>query len=59
MYCSGFQVLAAVVMKNSSSWHITLCSAVKVNRRYGETYRPIIYRSNHTDSLKGCSDGHR
>jgi hypothetical protein len=35
----GFEVLTAVVMKISIFWDITPCSPLKVNRRFGETYR--------------------
>jgi hypothetical protein len=35
----GFEVLAAVVIKSSILWDITPCSPLKVNRRFGETYR--------------------
>jgi hypothetical protein len=34
-----FEVLTAVVMKSTVFWDITLCSRLKVNRRFGETYR--------------------
>jgi hypothetical protein len=44
-YCSsklywsvGFEVLTAVVMKSTVFWDITLCSPLKVNRRFGGTY---------------------
>jgi hypothetical protein len=32
----GIEVLTAVVMKCSIFWDITLCSQLKVNRRFGE-----------------------
>jgi hypothetical protein len=35
----GFEVLTAVVMKSIIFWDITPCSAFKVNRRFGGTYR--------------------
>jgi hypothetical protein len=35
----GFEVLTAVVMKSTIFWVITPCSPVKVNRRFGGTYR--------------------
>jgi hypothetical protein len=35
----GFEVLTAVVMKNSVFWDITPCSPLKVKRRMGETCR--------------------
>jgi hypothetical protein len=35
----GFDVFTAVIMKSSVFWDITLCSPLKVNRRFGETYR--------------------
>jgi hypothetical protein len=31
----GFEVLAAVGMKNSAFWDITPCTPLKVNRRFG------------------------
>jgi hypothetical protein len=34
----GFEILTAVLMKSSISWYI-MCSPVKVNRRFGGTYR--------------------
>jgi hypothetical protein len=36
---AGFEVLTAVVMKNSIFWNITLFSPLKVYRRFGGTYR--------------------
>jgi hypothetical protein len=33
------EVLTAVVMKSSIFWDITSCSPLKVNRRFGGTYR--------------------
>jgi hypothetical protein len=33
----GFEVLTAVVMKNTIFWDITPCSPLKVNRRFGGT----------------------
>jgi hypothetical protein len=35
----GFEVLTAVVMKNTIFMDITPCSPLKVNRRFGGTYR--------------------
>jgi hypothetical protein len=32
----GFQVLTAVIMKNTVSWDITPCSPLKVNLRFGD-----------------------
>jgi hypothetical protein len=37
--CVGFEVLTAVVMKSTLFWDITPYSLLKVNRRFGETYR--------------------
>jgi hypothetical protein len=34
-----FEVLTAVVIRNTVPWNITPCSPVKVNRRFGGTYR--------------------
>jgi hypothetical protein len=33
------KIVTAVVMKSSIFWDITSCSPVKVNRRFGGTYR--------------------
>jgi hypothetical protein len=35
----GFEVFTAVVMKSDIVWDITSCSPLKVNRRFGGTYR--------------------
>jgi hypothetical protein len=35
----GFEVLTAVVMKHTSFWDITACSLLRVNQRFGRTYR--------------------
>jgi hypothetical protein len=35
---SGFQLLTAMVMKNSDFWDITPCRPLKANRRFGRTY---------------------
>jgi hypothetical protein len=35
--CLGFEVPTAVVIKSYISWDITLCSPLKVNRRFGGT----------------------
>jgi hypothetical protein len=37
-YYVGFEVLTVVVMKGTIFWDIMLCSALKVNRRFGGTY---------------------
>jgi hypothetical protein len=34
----GFEVLTAVVMKNTIFWDITPCSPLKVNQHFGGTY---------------------
>jgi hypothetical protein len=36
---AGFEVLTAVVMKSSIFWDITMCSPLKVNRRFGRICR--------------------
>jgi hypothetical protein len=36
---AGFEVLTAVVTKSTIFWDITPCSPLKVNRRFGGTYR--------------------
>jgi hypothetical protein len=36
---AGFEVLTAVVMKSTVIWDIMPCSPLKVNRRFGGTYR--------------------
>jgi hypothetical protein len=38
----GFEILTAVIMKNSVFWNITPCSPLKVNRRFGGTCRLSI-----------------
>jgi hypothetical protein len=35
----GFDILTSVVVKSSIFWDITPCSPLKVNRRFGGTYR--------------------
>jgi ribosome maturation factor RimP len=35
IYCVGFEVLTAVVMKSNVFWDIMPCSPLKVNRRFG------------------------
>jgi hypothetical protein len=35
----GFEVLTAVVVESSIFWDITPCSQLKVNQRFGRTYR--------------------
>jgi hypothetical protein len=37
--CVGYEVFTPVVMKITISWDIMLCSPMKVNRRFGGTYR--------------------
>jgi hypothetical protein len=37
-----FEVITAVVMKSTIFWDITPCSLLKVNRRFGGTYRLYI-----------------
>jgi hypothetical protein len=39
---AGFFVLTEVVMKRSFLCDITLCSPLKINRRFGGTYRLYI-----------------
>jgi hypothetical protein len=34
----GFEVLTAVIMKNTSFWDTTPCSPLKVSRRFGRKY---------------------
>jgi hypothetical protein len=38
-YIVGFEVLTAVVMKNNIFWDTKSCSPLKLNRRFGGTYR--------------------
>jgi hypothetical protein len=38
----GFEVLTAVVMKRTVFWDITTCNPLKVNRRFGGTYRLYV-----------------
>jgi hypothetical protein len=37
-----FEVVTKVVMKSFIFWHITPCSPLKVNRRFGGTYHPHL-----------------
>jgi hypothetical protein len=39
LYTVGFEVLTVVIMKSSIFWDVTVCSRVKVNRRFRGTYR--------------------
>jgi hypothetical protein len=39
----GFEVLTAGLMKSTIFWDITPCSSLKVNRRFGRTYRLHLY----------------
>jgi hypothetical protein len=57
----GFEILTAVVMKSSTFWDITLCSSLKVDRRFGETcdlhlqYRRISHaRNQHQVRRNSC-----
>jgi hypothetical protein len=43
---AGFEVLAAVIMKMSVFWGITLNSTLKVNRRFGEKFCPFLKGRN-------------
>jgi hypothetical protein len=38
----GFEILTAVVIKNSGSWDIMSCRSLKVDRRFGGTHRSIL-----------------
>jgi hypothetical protein len=38
----GFGVLTAVIMKSSIFWDITSCSPLKVNARFGGTFRVCL-----------------
>jgi hypothetical protein len=54
--CLGFEVLTAVVMKNSVIWDVTSCSLLKINRRFGVIHRlhlMVLYprRQNYSDFL--------
>jgi hypothetical protein len=35
----GYDALTAVVIKSTVVWHITPCTPLEVNRRFGGTYR--------------------
>jgi hypothetical protein len=48
----GFYVLIAVVMKSTIFWDITPCSPLKVNRRFGGTYR--IYSQGRSKQSSAC-----
>jgi hypothetical protein len=53
-YYVGFEVLTAVVMKNTIFWDMTLCSPLSVNRRFGGTYRLHLQgRRNKLSKLAG------
>jgi hypothetical protein len=39
VYIVGFEVLTAVVMKSFIFWDVTPCSLLKVDRRFGGTFR--------------------
>jgi hypothetical protein len=39
IFCVGFEVLTAVVTNSTIFWHITPCSPLSVNRRFGGKYR--------------------
>jgi hypothetical protein len=39
----GFEILTAMVTKRSVLWYITPCSQLKVNRRFGGTFRLHIH----------------
>jgi hypothetical protein len=41
-----FEILTAVVVKSSVFWDVTLCSSLKVNRRFGVTYYHHIQSRN-------------
>jgi hypothetical protein len=43
----GFEVLTAVVMKSTIFWDMTLCSPLKINRRFGRTYRLHLQGRRH------------
>jgi hypothetical protein len=42
----GFEVLKAVIMKGPIFWDITSCSPLKVNGRFGGTYRLHLQSRN-------------
>jgi hypothetical protein len=48
----GFEVLTPVLMK--SSWDITLCSSLKVNRRFGRTCRLHLQGLRMSQSRNQC-----
>jgi hypothetical protein len=47
----AFEVLTAVAMKSVVSWNITPCSTLKVNLRFGGTYRLQLATSFHAGFL--------
>jgi hypothetical protein len=51
-YYVGFEVLTPVLMKSSVFWHITPCSPLKMNRRFGET--PSSHSKNKPSHITGC-----
>jgi hypothetical protein len=57
MYNVEFEVLRAVVLKSTIFWDITPCSPLKVNRRFGGTYRKAWWQASlqHALTLVSCS----
>jgi hypothetical protein len=53
----GFEVLTAVIMKNSVFWDMMLCSSLKVNQRSGRTCRPIFDPDDRGDLFLRNVDG--
>jgi hypothetical protein len=49
----GFEVITAVVMRSTIFRNITSCSLLKVNRRFGETYRLYL------QGRRGCQARHQ
>jgi hypothetical protein len=58
---TGFQVLTAVVMKNSIVWDRTLCSLLRANRRFGGICRFYLQerRINQTKNPAWIGSNHR
>jgi hypothetical protein len=44
LFLAGFEVLTAVVMKNTIFWDTTPCSLLSVNRRFGGSYCHLLAR---------------
>jgi hypothetical protein len=53
----GFEVLTAAVMKSTIFWDIMPCSVLKINQRFGGTYRLHIHAGFLLDLFFDPEDG--